>query len=95
MKPKTKQCKCLEIAKDHSLTCKGIETNIPIIKAHFKVCPLCLGKGKLLDKHHYSNKIRNKARQMYAKGIKLRDIGKELGINHPQKVKSLIMSYNL
>ena len=56
-------------------------------------CPLCKGFGKIVDQRgNYSEKIREKARKLYAKGVRLREIGRRLDIDHPQKVKSLIMS---
>lgn len=62
------------------------------MKKHLKICPLCLGKGKIVDRHHYPLKVRNKARRLYAKGLSLRKIGEKIGVNHPQKVKSLLKS---
>jgi hypothetical protein len=58
-------------------------------------CPLCKGKGKIVDQRHYPANVRKKARAMFAKGITLREIGKTIGVEHPQKVKSLIMSKTL
>ena len=57
-----------------------------------EVCPLCKGKGYIISRFGYSYKLRSKARKMYAKGITLRKIGKEIGVDHPQKVKSLIVA---
>ena len=58
-----------------------------------KRCPLCKGFGKIVDQRgYYSDEVRAKARELFAKGIGLREIGRRLDIDHPQKVKSLIMS---
>ena len=64
------------------------------IKNQYHTCPLCLGKGKIKG-HLYSPEVRKKARKLYAKGISLREIGKEIGIDHPQKVYSIIMAKTL
>ncbi len=64
-------------------------------KNKYKVCPLCLGKGKLFDRHHYSDKTRASARKLYADGKTLREIGKVIGVDHPQKVMSLIKAKTL
>ena len=58
------------------------------------ICPLCKGKGFIIQSH-YSDEKRTIARKLYAKGISLREIGKEIEIDHPQKVKSLIMAKTL
>ena len=59
-------------------------------------CPLCCGTGKIVKrKNAYTHEQRTKARKLYAEGVFLREIGKIIGVegsNHPQKVKSLIMS---
>lgn len=60
-----------------------------------KKCPLCAGTGKVIDRYHYTKAQREKARRLYAKGVGLRKIGQEIGVNHPQKVKSMIMAKNL
>jgi predicted DNA-binding protein YlxM (UPF0122 family) len=61
------------------------------------ICPLCQGKGKIKQPtfgHVYTDEQRKKARKLYAQGMSLREIGKEIGVEnpHPQKIKSLIMS---
>ena len=65
------------------------------MKIIYKFCPLCRGTGRVIDKHHYPDSIREKARKLYSQGVKLREIGRKLGVNHPQKVKSLIMAKTL
>lgn len=59
----------------------------------YRDCPLCKGTGLVVKRNNaYSSEQRQKARDLYAKGITLRAIGKEIGVEHPQKVKSLIMA---
>ena len=61
-----------------------------------RICPLCKGLGHVIKKrNYYSTKQRIIARKLYASGMTLREIGIKIGIegkNHPQKVKSMIMS---
>lgn len=67
------------------------------MKKEIKKCPMCLGKGKLLQANYvtYSPKIREKARMLYRKGFSLRKIGAKIGVIGAQKVKSLIMAKTL
>lgn len=58
-------------------------------------CPLCKGKGKIWGKRQYPPEIRNKARQLFAKGLSLREIGKVIKVHSAQQVKSLIMAKTL
>lgn len=59
------------------------------------VCPLCHGSGEIVARQ-YPHEIRVKARKLYAQGMSLRAIARELGIDvNPQKVKSLIMARTL
>ena len=67
-------------------------------KVKFKKCPACLGIGKIKTFPtwaHYAPQIRQKARRLYGEGLSLRKIGKEIGVNHPQKVYSLIKAIKL
>jgi hypothetical protein len=60
-----------------------------------RTCPLCNGCGKIKNLSQYTDKQRKDARKLYANGVPLRAIAKKIGMkgeNHPQKVKSLIMS---
>ena len=59
-------------------------------------CPLCQGTGKIVSHYiQYPPEIRAKARKLYRQGIGLREIGRRLKINHPQKVYSLIMAKSI
>ena len=60
-------------------------------------CPLCQGSGFILRPRHstYTLQQIKTAKKMYARGYTLRDIGKKIGVNHPQKVKNLIMRLSL
>ena len=66
------------------------------LKNKFRVCPLCLGSGKIKSLtgsyQYYNAEIRQKARELYRKGFSYREIGKKIGVNHPQKVASMIKS---
>ena len=65
------------------------------LKQTHRICPVCLGEGKIIDKSpqsRYTPKTRAKARKLFREGLSLREIGKEIGVNHPQKVYSLITS---
>ena len=67
-------------------------------KIKYKKCPTCLGVGKIKTFPtwtHYAPEIRRKARRLYREGVSLRKIGKEIGVNHPQKVYSLIKATKL
>lgn len=60
------------------------------------VCPTCEGSGSVKRRHtNYSDEVRAKARKLYRKGLSLREIGKEIGVNHPQKVWALINAKTL
>ena len=67
-------------------------------KVKFKKCPTCLGSGKIKTFPtwaHYTPETRAKARELFRQGMSLRKIGKEIGVNHPQKVYSLITAIKL
>ena len=54
------------------------------------VCPLCNGSGYVLVRQMINPEHRKLAREMKAKGMTYRAIAKLLGIDHPQKIKSMI-----
>ena len=58
-------------------------------------CPLCKGTGEIIGKRQYPPEIRKKARNLFAKGYSLRQIGKEINVKSAQQVKSLIMAKTL
>jgi len=63
--------------------------------SNYKKCPTCLGTGKIirqLNRRNYTPEVRAEARRLYRKGFTLRVIGEKLGIDHPQKVLSMIKS---
>ena len=65
------------------------------LKEQFRECPTCLGVGKVKVISlfgHYTPEVRKKARELYRQGLTLRKIGEIIGVNHPQKVMSLIKS---
>ena len=55
-------------------------------------CPLCNGCGEITGKRQYPPEIRKKARRLFAKGLSLRQIGKQINVKAAQQVKSLIMA---
>ena len=62
-----------------------------------RVCPVCLGEGKIKSGvggySYYTAEIRQQARELLRQGYSLREIGKKIGITgSPQKVASLIKS---
>ena len=62
-----------------------------------RVCPVCLGKGKIKSGiggySYYTAEIRKQARDLFRQGYSLRAIGKKIGITgSPQKVASMIKS---
>lgn len=59
-----------------------------------RYCPTCLGTGKIVGTSvvKYSEETRKQARKLKREGKTYREIGKLLGIDHPQKVYSLINS---
>ena len=57
-----------------------------------KMCPLCKGSGLICSQSPYTPEQLTTARKLYAEGNTLRAIGKIVGIDHPQKVRNLIMS---
>ena len=61
--------------------------NNPLIEAP---CPLCGGTGITLVRSFVKPEIRELARRLRRKGMTYREIGKKLGVKHPQSVKSMI-----
>ena len=61
-------------------------------KIKYRVCPKCNGTGKTANNFYYTPEIRKQAIYFRNKGFSYYRIGKILGINHQQKVKSLILS---
>ena len=58
-----------------------------------RTCPVCGGTGKIISKikrHTYSEKERETARKLLSKGLTYREIAEKMGIDHPQKVYSMI-----
>ena len=57
-------------------------------------CPTCLGTGKVSRKIYtaVTPKVREKARKLFREGKSYREIGKLIGVKHPQSVKSLIQA---
>jgi len=57
-------------------------------------CPLCNGSGTIKRKkgspYSYTYKEIEQARRLHRKGLNLRQIAKEMGINHPQTINNLI-----
>ena len=83
-----------------------VEGKIPRIKKdkkmkelHYKTCPYCEGAGKIArliseSRHRlYSIEEKKTAYDLWRNGVTLREIGEQLGVNHPQKVKHMIESY--
>ena len=69
----------------------------PRLKIVERVCPVCLGDGKIKSGiggySYYTAEIRQQARELLRQGYSLREIGKKIGIaGSPQKVASLIKS---
>ena len=66
------------------------------LKSNVRVCPLCLGRGKVKagigGYKYYTAETREWARELYRQGLSYREVGQKIGINHPQKVASLIKS---
>lgn len=65
------------------------------LKEETRICPTCLGAGKLINNStykRYTPKLRAEARRLFRNGLSYRAIGKAIGVNHPQKVYSLINS---
>ena len=103
--PKTKYFKCnkcgFELIKDIIQKKQESKFNKDVIshKCNYEevTCPTCLGAGVVIREKRtkYSSEIRTRARELYRQGVSLRKIGKELNINHPQKVLSIIKSNNL
>jgi len=57
------------------------------------ICPRCGGTGFARGydiNPKYSDKLKEKARKLYETGLTLREVGKKIGIKHPQSVKNLI-----
>jgi transposase-like protein len=66
------------------------------IEIYDKTCPLCQGTGETQQRRgRFSKAIREKARKLYKEGMSLRKIGKEIGVEHPQRVRSIIMAKTL
>jgi hypothetical protein len=81
----------IDTAVDSKL--KEVEGKLQSLK---KKCPLCDGKGTVPKRQNtYTKDQRERARKLYAQGVSLRVIGQEIGVNHPQKIKSLIMAKTL
>ena len=59
------------------------------------VCPRCSGTGRARAfnrEQKYDEKLRKKAEILFDKGLTLREIAREVGVNHPQSIKN-ILSY--
>lgn len=72
-----------------------MKKQIRAINTYQYQCPLCHGSGKIKGKRQYPPEVRKKARQLFAKGMSLRNIGKIIKVHSPQQVKSLIMAKTL
>jgi len=63
---------------------------------HKATCPYCDGTGIILQKSPYKPITlaqREKMFKLRQKGMTLREIGQEVGIEHPQRVKHYVQSY--
>lgn len=58
------------------------------------ICPRCNGTGKARSFRNmpkFPLSVLKNAEELYQKGLTLRQIGKEIGVKHPQTVKNILI----